>query len=262
MGNPAPTGHRLMLMMPPHWRGNRQGGTPKRRFLKVRAAKLMLTTYLLLNMLGSSAPVVTTPPVPMPASSRRQGTIVTVPSVGFALSVANAKQQLQIEPDDTARDAQIAGFVAAAHRFVEARIDRPLLRQSRRTHLFGFPSGRVWLGSGADLTVDAVHYFDAAGTEQLLATNQYFVDAVSQPAAIHAAGSWPATTTRPGAVTIDWTAGWANASAVPEDIVQALCLLVGHWFENREAVIVGTISGPVAFAVDALLEPYLDRAFL
>lgn len=37
------------------------------------------------------------------------------------------------------------------------------------------------------------------------------------------------------------------------DIEQAILLLVGHWYANREAVVIGTISSAVPLAVERLL---------
>lgn len=39
------------------------------------------------------------------------------------------------------------------------------------------------------------------------------------------------------------------------DVEQAVLLLVGHWYANREAVVIGTISSAVPMAVDRLLWP-------
>lgn len=39
------------------------------------------------------------------------------------------------------------------------------------------------------------------------------------------------------------------------DVEQAVLLLVGHWYANREAVVTGTTSTAVPLAVDRLLWP-------
>jgi hypothetical protein len=38
--------------------------------------------------------------------------------------------------------------------------------------------------------------------------------------------------------------------------VQAMLLMIGHWYANREAIIVGTISSELFLTVEALLFPY------
>lgn len=57
-------------------------------------------------------------------------------------------------------------------------------------------------------------------------------------------------------VHVSLVAGYgAVASDVPQAIRQAALLLVGHWYENREAVATKAMP-PVPMAVDALLRPY------
>ncbi|KPX09496.1 hypothetical protein ALO75_200090 [Pseudomonas syringae pv. coryli] len=38
-----------------------------------------------------------------------------------------------------------------------------------------------------------------------------------------------------------------------KDVQQAVLLLVGHWYANREAVVIGTITAEVPLAVERLL---------
>lgn len=40
------------------------------------------------------------------------------------------------------------------------------------------------------------------------------------------------------------------------ELEQAQLLLIGHWYENREAVVVGSSVADLPFAVEALAGPY------
>ena len=66
-------------------------------------------------------------------------------------------------------------------------------------------------------------------------------------------------------LTLNATAGTQTGVAyqtndVPENIIQAMKLLIGHWHESREAVLTGSISKEIEFAVKALL--WLDRLWI
>lgn len=188
----------------------------------------------------------------------RQGTIVTVPPSGHPLSLAEAKRQLRIEEADTDQDAHITALIAAAHRMIERELGYPILRQTRQTHLMQFPCGPIWLAGGHDLEVLSIQYRDSAGAVQLLDPAKYALDAISRPAQVLPASGqvWPATSFGPGAVMVEWRAGWPNAAEVPEDLVHAMKLLVAHWDQNREAVVVATVATEVQLALAALLAPF------
>ncbi len=188
----------------------------------------------------------------------RQGTIVTVRPQGTALSVFEAKRQLRIEPEDTDQDDHIASLCASAGSHIERELGYPILRQTRETHLSCFPRGPIWLGGGAALTVLEIRYTDTVGAAQVLAPSAYAVDAVSQPAKVYPAPSinWPSTLPVPGAVVVKWQAGWENPADVPDDLLHAMKLLVGHWDQNREAVVVGSINSDLRVALDDLLSPF------
>ncbi|HEY8604720.1 head-tail connector protein [Tsuneonella suprasediminis] len=187
----------------------------------------------------------------------RQGTIVTDMPVGHPLSVAEAKRQLRIEQDDTDQDDHIADLCAAAHRKAERDIGYPILRQTRETHLSDFPRAPIWLGGGDAPEVVSIRYRGSDNQVQNLAATEYVLDAVSRPAQVFPAnGSWPRTAGLPGSVVIEWRAGWDDANDVPDDLLQAMKLIVGHWFLYREAVLAGTVSSDVEVALDNLLSPF------
>lgn len=52
-----------------------------------------------------------------------------------------------------------------------------------------------------------------------------------------------------------------HALLLDDDITTAMLLLIGHWYESREAVIVGTISSELPLAVDSLIMPYRHYHF-
>lgn len=44
-------------------------------------------------------------------------------------------------------------------------------------------------------------------------------------------------------------------------VTTAMLLLIGHWYESREAVVIGSISSELPMAVEALLTPYRHYHF-
>ncbi len=51
---------------------------------------------------------------------------------------------------------------------------------------------------------------------------------------------------------------YATQGEIPtqDDITTAMLLLIGHWYANRESVVVGTITSELPMAVEALIAPY------
>jgi uncharacterized phiE125 gp8 family phage protein len=107
--------------------------------------------------------------------------------------------------------------------------------------------------------VSSVQYVDTDGVTQTAAASVYQVSTEDEPAWIEEAygQSWPSTRATSDSVIITYTAGYGAAgSSVPAAIRQAMLLMVGQWYENREPVVIGTIQSKLSFTVDSLLEPY------
>ena len=94
----------------------------------------------------------------------------------------------------------------------------------------------------------------ADGNTQTLASTEYLVDAVSEPARLTPAYSktWPATRNQANAVTVTFVCGYASPEAVPIGIRRWMKLRVGTLYENREEVALLNRG-----KIEAL--PYVDR---
>ncbi len=105
-------------------------------------------------------------------------------------------------------------------------------------------------------SITSVTYYDSGNTSKTLASTEWIVVAPTSGIgymvpAVNAV--WPDVSSRPDALRIRYVAGYASAALVPAKIKKAILLLVCHWYENREASLVGTISKEAEFSVMKLL---------
>lgn len=182
--------------------------------------------------------------------------LVTAP-VSEPVDLEEAKEHLRVE--DAGETPYIQRLIAAARQYVEDYTWRALVTQTWELALDEFPGGAVVLAKGRLGSVTSVKYRDAAGIEQTLSPTSYQVDDVAEPGRVLPAPgtSWPSVETgRVNAVRIRFVAGFGPPSDVPAPIKAAMLLIIGHLYEHREMEVIGTISTPLNFAVDALLSPY------
>ena len=102
--------------------------------------------------------------------------------------------------------------------------------------------------------VTAVTAIQLVGTSTVSVADDFDVDLTARPARIERASS--IVLGRGETIRISYTAGLTD---IPDDMKQAILMLISHWYENREAVIVGTISAEVSLGVNQLLSPYMAR---
>lgn len=113
---------------------------------------------------------------------------------------------------------------------------------------------RIRLGPVASIT--SITYYDGDNEQQTLSSDVYEMlnDELGTYVALKPDQSWPSTYNRRAAVSITYVAGSAAAD-VPASIKAAIKLLVSHWNENREAVVLGAAS-ELPLGVKAILSPY------
>ncbi|HEY1118192.1 MAG TPA: head-tail connector protein [Acidimicrobiales bacterium] len=155
-----------------------------------------------------------------------------------------------------AEDALIAKLIPAARRRAESRCNRSFAVQTYELTLDGFPSWRrpLELPRPPLVAVESVAYLATDGTLETLDPSACRVVPGTPGLVAPAAGaSWPATLETPGAVKVRYSAGW-SAEELPEDARLALLMLVAHWYDRREPIVVGTIVAELPMGVADLLD--------
>lgn len=176
------------------------------------------------------------------------------------VTLAEAKVQCRVV--DTSEDSLITALIVAARQHCENYLNFALIDQQITAKFAAFPIGArsIQLPMSQLRSVTSVSYVDSDGAAQTFSSANYLADTFSNPGNIYlvAGIEWPTSVaSQNSAVSVVYQAGLsANAAGVPQSIKQAMLLLIGHWFENRESVIVGTTASAVPMTVEALLNPY------
>ncbi len=144
--------------------------------------------------------------------------------VTLALTMAEAKQALRIEEDDTSLDTMIEIWVAGITAEAEAQTHRAFVNRGMRVTLDAFPDA-IQL-SAPTFSVEAVRYLDPDGVMRTLDPADYYVDKVTKPGYIVPARgkAWPATESHVNAVSVDYTAGYGPTAATVPDTVRLYIL--------------------------------------
>jgi uncharacterized phiE125 gp8 family phage protein len=172
------------------------------------------------------------------------------------VTVAEAKAHLRVTHNDD--DSYITALIKAARADAEALSRRQFVTATYEYRRNRFPKGREPL----DITrtplqsVTSVKYTDTDGTpDQTWDAQKYQVDTGSLVGRIVPAysESYPAVREGVSAVIVTFVAGFGAASAVPQEAKHAILLCVGHWYENREAVVMDATPRVLPLAVSRLL---------
>lgn len=148
---------------------------------------------------------------------------------------------------------KLGGTVLLSTAFIWYLDEWPEAPEDGRAPFLRLPVGPV-------TAIASVKYYDTAGVLQTLSAALYYTDLVGLRARVvlKQGEIWPQLETgRPSPIEVRFTAGYANAAAVPDDIKLWIKLLTQTYNENREAFISGTViaNAPREY-VDGLLDKY------
>jgi uncharacterized phiE125 gp8 family phage protein len=183
--------------------------------------------------------------------------LATAPAVE-PISLDEAKLHLRVDISDD--DTLITSQIQTARRRAEKIAGRAFITQTWDYVLDAFPQGDTLEIPKPPLqSITSIKYYDQDGTEYTLSSDDYYVDTYGEPGRVvlKSSATWPSITLREAnGVVVRFMAGYGDADDVPEEFKQAIYLLVGHFYENREAVSDARLV-PTPDGVMALL--WMDR---
>lgn len=183
--------------------------------------------------------------------------IVITPPDDEPVSLAEIKAQLGVTTDSD--DAMIERKIKAARQYIERFTGQILISTTLELVCDKFPSGPLQIPRGPLQSITSVNYIDRdTGLEAILPSDRYEVDTASDPGWIAPAVSgWPATMATINAARIRFVAGYGkDADDVPEPLREAAMQLAAHWYENREASLVGVSAQALPYGVESILADY------
>ena len=181
--------------------------------------------------------------------------VLTTAATTDAVTLTECKRHLNVS--STADDAMIRDYIAAATMLLEKKTNRAFINQTRTLKMRTFfdtryVHGREMYPPRSPLSsVASISYVDVEGTTTTMPSSDYISSTGDRPGKITEAynATWPATRNHPNDITVTYVAGHTSSSTgVPANVKQAIRLVVGEWYRNRE-------MGPMEMdVVNALLE--------
>jgi uncharacterized phiE125 gp8 family phage protein len=201
---------------------------------------------------------------------------------------------MHLRIDQDVENDYLSSLIVCARQYVENYTRRSLLTQTWQLFLDHFPNAMhpvfdgwywvftrsfeqrklrykntIFLEYGPVQAISSVGYTDVTGTPQTLSAGtgyQISLNGSNQPRLYPPPlQAWPVT--QPDlldAVQITFTAGYGDEPKdIPQPIINAMLLLIGTWYQNRESSVVGANQSqlPSNSTVDAMLATYRGFSF-
>lgn len=150
------------------------------------------------------------------------------------VTLTEAKTHLRVEHD--LENDLISTLIQTAREYIEQKCNRILVTTSFYGYLDCFPAAQIEFCLSPVTEVVGISYTDDNGNPKTLLSSEYKIDLVSRRARIAPAygKTFPTARQELNSVRIEFTAGYGNSAAVPAKFKQAILLLVGELYQNRE----------------------------
>lgn len=175
--------------------------------------------------------------------------------VAEPVTTEEALAQVRTQGEDA--EEILEGIIPQAREYVEKLIDRPLAVQTFDGYLSTFPDETyIPFPIGGVQSVTSIVYTTEEGELVTMDSLDYRLDPVAGRVYLTSGRSWPTEALAEGfAIRIRFTAGY---SSCPGPLKRAVLLLVGHFWENTEAVVAepGIVASPMPLGLERLIENY------
>lgn len=164
------------------------------------------------------------------------------PTEVITLSEARLHLRLDTEgsPPSHPDDSIVSALIIAARENAESHTGLAIAESSYTLALDAFPIDAIELFLSPVQSITSVTYVDSGGATQTLTNTKYQLDNYSSPAKLFPLEPWPATKVKPNAVLINFIAGFTDGSPnnypLPISLKQAMFIMIGTWYENRESI--------------------------
>ena len=154
------------------------------------------------------------------------------------ITLAEAKKHCEIGAEVNHHDEHLERLIQAARVYVENFTGRQICTATWDLYADSWPADSlaIYLPKGPIQSVSSITYVDENGATQTWSSANYTLSSSREPAVVRLAyqATWPAYRFQPDSIRVRFVAGYGAAAAVPMGIKQAVLLLIGGWFLNRE----------------------------
>lgn len=189
------------------------------------------------------------------------GTVIQTGPAEEPLTLTEAKLHLRVT--NNVENTKISNAIIAARNYIEG-FTGPIVTQTVDEYFNTFPAcDWLTLSYGNVQSITSIEYTDSSGATAAVSASTYQLSALGKgrPSSIHLKYNqeWPSVTLATvDAVKVRYVAGFGLAAAVPQEIKQAMLLLLGHFHSNREEELRGnnTVPSSLRLGVFSLISEY------
>lgn len=147
------------------------------------------------------------------------------------VTLEQVKSHLRIDGYD--QDTYLSTLIISAVKLTERATGRALLRTSFSISVDTFRD--IELPKPPFVAISSITYLDDASQSQTLATTTYDIDDAEEPCLIVFEKDLPQLADTRLPITINYSAGYADADAIPEPIKQYVLMIVGSLYDTSRS---------------------------